>query len=67
MSYIIATLALYGTWLNVQKNKKCFYIWSLTNGFWAIYDFSFGLYAQGLLFTAYFGLAVVGIIKWKKE
>lgn len=66
MSYIIMTLALYGTWLNIKKNRKCFYIWLGTNGFWAIYDFNLGLYAQGLLFAIYFALALYGILEWKR-
>jgi len=65
LSWLIAAVALLGTWLNVQKDKRCFWIWCGTNGFWAAYDAWHGLYAQALLFAAYFILAIVGMVKWK--
>lgn len=67
ISWIAASLALFATWLNIKKDKRCFYIWLITNGFWAGYDIAKGLYAQGALFTAYFVLAVYGLWRWKGE
>lgn len=64
MTWIIATAALIATWLNIKKDKRCFYIWMMTNSFWAIYDFNQAIYAQSFLFTIYFMLAAYGVWKW---
>ena len=66
ITWIIAIFALYGTFLNIKKDCKCFIIWTATNGFWAVYDISKGMYAQGALFTVYFILAIYGLYEWKK-
>jgi hypothetical protein len=65
MSWIFTVLSLIGVVLNIYKNKYCFVIWTLTNGFWCIYDYHNGLYSQSLLFLIYFILAIWGLIKWK--
>jgi nicotinamide riboside transporter PnuC len=67
MSWILVILSIAGVILNIYKRKECFVIWGITNLGWAIYDFKIGAYAQGVLFAVYFGLAVWGIIKWRKE
>ena len=59
--------ALVGVILNIKKNVLCFYIWLVTNISWAIVDFYKGIPAQGILFTIYAGLAVYGIIEWRKK
>jgi nicotinamide mononucleotide transporter len=64
---ILTLLALVGVVLNIKKNIWCFYIWLVTNSCWAIVDFYKGIPAQGVLFTIYVGLAVYGIIEWRKE
>lgn len=65
-SWFIVGAALLGTWLNIQKDQRCFWIWCCTNGFWCMYDAWHELYAQAFLFAVYFVLAVVGIWKWRK-
>lgn len=67
ITWAIATAALMGTWLNVKKDSRCFWIWCVTNGYWAAYDTVNGLYAQAALFVVYFIISVVGIIKWRVE
>ena len=66
ITWTIAIFALYGTFLNIKKNSKCFVIWTATNGFWAVYDINKEMYAQGALFTVYFILAIYGLYEWKK-
>ena len=66
-SWVITVLSLIGVILNIYKNKWCFVTWLITNLLWAIVDFSLGIYAQGVLFTIYAGLAVWGLVKWSKE
>lgn len=67
MSWLLVLFSLLGVILNIHKRKECFVIWGITNAGWAVYDFRIGAVAQGVLFTVYFGLAIWGIIKWKRE
>lgn len=66
-SWIVAAAALFATWLNIRKDRRCFWIWIGTNGFWAAYDLAFGMYAQAALFIVYAVLAVVGAMAWKER
>lgn len=66
-TWTLAALSVVGVVLNVKKKSICFVIWAITNAAWAVYDFSIGAYAQSALFAVYFGLAIWGLLKWKKE
>jgi len=63
---IFTILSLIGVVLNIHKRKECFYVWTFTNGVWAVYDFKIGAWEQGVLFSCYFVLAIWGVIKWQK-
>ena len=67
LTVVLTISALVGVILNIKKNVLCFYIWLVTNISWAIVDFYKGIPAQGILFTIYAGLAVYGIIEWRKK
>lgn len=66
ITWIVMVAALVGTWINIKQDHRCFYIWSVTNTFFCIYNASHEQYAQAFLFAVYFVLAVVGIVKWRK-
>jgi hypothetical protein len=66
-TWVVAAAALLGTWLNVQRDRRCFFIWIGTNGFWAGYDAWHGLYSQAVLFAVYFVMAIAGLIKWEND
>lgn len=66
LAWIITIAALAGTWLNIKKDRRCFYIWTVTNGFWCLYDAWHGLHAQAFLFALYLGLAVIGAVRWRE-
>jgi hypothetical protein len=66
LMWIITGLSVIGTVLNIKKKRICFYIWLCTNSTWCIYDFVIGSFAQSALFLVYVGLAIWGIISWKK-
>lgn len=66
-TWIVATMSVTGTVLNIYKNRACFYIWAVTNFSWMVYDFWIGAYAQSTLFAVYFVLAIWGIIQWGKS
>lgn len=67
VSWAVMIAALIGTWLNIKKNRRCFYIWAGTNTFWMVYDSWHGLYAQVALFTIYLILSLIGLWKWKQD
>ena len=67
LMWIVTGASLIGTILNIKKKPVCFIIWFFTNSLWMIYDFSIGSYAQAALFTVYTGLAIWGIIEWRKK
>jgi len=66
-TFILTLLSLLGVILNIKKKRSCFFIWFFTNGSWAIYDYYIGAFWQGVLFTIYFGLAIYGIVEWRKK
>lgn len=63
----LTILALVGVVLNIKKRVECFYIWFVTNSSWAVIDFYKDIPAQGILFTIYTGLAIYGILEWRKK
>jgi nicotinamide riboside transporter PnuC len=65
--WLITTISLIGVILNIKKKKICFVIWFFTNATWCIYDFYIGAYAQSFLFLIYTGLAIWGMIEWRKK
>lgn len=65
--WIVSGISLLGTILNANRNRFGFYAWLVTNAFWVVVDFKAGLYSQAALFFAYFILAIVGIVQWKKK
>jgi nicotinamide riboside transporter PnuC len=66
MTWLITIISLVGVVLNIKKQRASFALWLVTNGFWCIYDYSLGAYAQSALFFIYFLLAVWGLWEWKK-
>jgi hypothetical protein len=66
-TFVLTAASLVGVWLNIKKNKVCFYIWSGTNFSWAAVDFVSGLFWQGVLFSIYFVLAIYGVYEWRKH
>ena len=67
MTWFITIFSLIGVVLNIYKKKSCFIIWAFTNFAWMIIDWTYGLYAQSVLFLIYFILAIWGLYKWKKD
>ena len=66
MTWIITAICLAGTILNVKKNIICFYLWSLGNIAWLIYDLVSRLYSRAILDAVQLGFAIWGIIEWSK-
>ena len=64
--WLITALSLLGVVLNIHKKRECFYIWAFTNAAWCIYDIWKDAVPQAVLMGIYFGLAIWGIMKWRK-
>ncbi len=64
MTWIVAAVSLFATWLNICRVRICFAIWFVTNLTWAGYDFAHELPAQGALMLIYAALAVWGWFVW---
>jgi len=64
--WAVTALAIIGVVLNIKKRRECFYVWLFTNSVWMVYDFTLGALAQSALFAVYVGLAIWGIIEWRK-
>jgi hypothetical protein len=60
-----AAASLLGTWWNIQRRRAGFACWLATNAVWAHASFTHDLPAKGWLHVAYFGLAVVGLVRWR--
>jgi hypothetical protein len=65
--WVVTGLSIIGTVLNIKKKQVSFVIWLFTNTLWLTYDLSIGAYAQSALFAVYVGLAIWGIIAWRRK
>lgn len=65
ISWIFTIVALYGTYLNANRDARGFYFWLTSNIFFSFVNFMSGHLAQGFLFGVYTILAIIGIQKWK--
>lgn len=66
LQWSCALASLLGVVLNIRKDRRCFYIWFVTNGTWAVVDGLHGIYAQCLLQAIYCGLSIWGILQWQR-
>lgn len=65
--WTITIVALVGVVLNIEQDSRCFLIWAFTNAAFAIRTYLLGAYEMTVLFTIYFILAIVGIIRWNQK
>lgn len=67
IAYFVTIASIIGTVANSFQKRWCFWVWGCTNTFWCIFNIMNGSYAQALLYTFNFIMAVVGLAKWKKR
>jgi membrane protein implicated in regulation of membrane protease activity len=65
-TWFLTGASLVGVVANIYRRRWCFAVWLVTNTTWAVYDFSIGATAQGVLFSVYAVLAVWGLWTWRK-
>jgi len=67
LTWLLTILSLIGVVLNTHQDRRCFYIWIVTNSSWAVVDFYKGIYAQGTMFVLYLVLSVWGLYQWRRK
>jgi len=67
VTWVLTSLSLTGVILNTHQDRRCFYIWIVTNTSWAAVDFYKGIYAQATMFLLYLALSIWGLFKWEKK
>lgn len=67
LTWLLTILSLIGVVLNTHQDRRCFYIWIVTNSSWAAVDFYKGIYAQGTMFVLYLLLSIWGLYKWQHK
>lgn len=65
--WTITIVALVGVVLNIEQDSRCFLIWGFTNAAFAVRTYFLGAYEMTVLFSIYFLLAIVGIIRWNQK
>jgi nicotinamide mononucleotide transporter len=59
-------LSVVGMWLLANKYLQHWYVWMVVNAIYAIANFWMGLHFSALLFTVYFVVSVMGLVRWRK-
>ncbi|MCL2245775.1 MAG: nicotinamide riboside transporter PnuC [Lentimicrobiaceae bacterium] len=59
-------LSVVGMWLLAKKYLQHWYVWLVVNAIYAIANVWMGLYFSAFLFTVYFGVSVLGLVRWRK-
>ena len=66
-TWIITAISLTGTFLNVRKNIRCFYLWAVGNIAWLAFDIASGLFSRAVLDVVHLAFAIWGIYAWRRE
>jgi nicotinamide riboside transporter PnuC len=66
-SWIMASIAIFGTILNISKNRWCFIVWGISNLGLIILNLITGMYAQAVLFLVQLAMAIVGFVQWSRK
>lgn len=67
VTWILTTISLCGTVLNIRKNILCFYIWLLGDILWCLFDVIQGTYGRSTLDFVQVILSICGIVAWSKR
>ena len=59
-------LSVVGMWLLAKKYLQHWYIWMVVNAIYAIANWGLELYFSSILFTVYFVVSMMGLVRWRK-
>jgi len=63
---VSTALSVVGMWLLAKKYLQHWHVWLVVNAIYAIANLWLGLYFSSLLFAVYFGVSVLGLVRWRK-
>ena len=66
LTWVVAIISVTSAILNIYKHWLGFAGWTLTNIAWVAVCIWQGNYAQAAMFTVYLGLAVWGLVTWRR-
>ena len=65
IGWMFTLVAVIGTYINAIGNKKCFYVWSVSNSGFLVISLISGAYPQAALFLVNLTMCIVGLRCWK--
>lgn len=67
LSWVLASVSIFGMVLNINKNKWCFGVFAVTNFSWLVYFIYIKEYAPAFLQFVFLLSSFWGLWKWHKE
>lgn len=64
--WMVSSITVFGSILNVKKKSSCFLVWTLCNIFWLIYDLYSRSYARSVLDVVNLATSIWGMLSWIK-
>lgn len=64
---LIASLSVVATWMLTRKYIEQWYVWIVANAMAVVVYIASGLYPTAVLFFVYFVMAIIGVVKWRRE
>lgn len=63
---LIASLSVVATWMLTRKYIEQWYVWIVANAIAVAVYLASDLYPTAILFFVYFGMAIIGLTKWRQ-
>lgn len=62
LKILFAIIAIAGYIANIKDKKELsYYLWTLSNGFWCMYNYSIGEYQMSAMFLIYLAFCLMGL------
>lgn len=67
ITWILAAISLFGSFLNAKKKSACFYLWGIGEVFWFSLDVYNHTYGRAVLDAVSFVICIYGLFEWNKN
>lgn len=67
LAYVMTGLTIAGTVGNAMRRRWCFYLWTISNAFWCVYNLTAGEHPQAVLYGFNMAMALYGLFRWDRE
>lgn len=64
--WLVSSITILGSILNVEKMPSCFIVWTCCNVFWLIFDIINKAYARAILDLVNLATSIWGLVSWIK-